>query len=99
MCSPGLSELAGSTVASKGPLDAKLACPPGLLGLPGPQYCLPGPQYCHSWPPGLPQRLLKDCQNGCQWQRTSYVRSKQLPIPTELLVHCTFVAGWRHMQH
>ena len=31
---------------------AKLACPPGLLGLPGPQYCLPGPQHCLSWPAG-----------------------------------------------
>ena len=34
------------------PLGAKLACPPGLPGLPGPQYCLPRPQYCLSWPSG-----------------------------------------------
>ena len=33
-------------------VSAKLACSPGLLGLPGPQYCLPGPQYCLSWPAG-----------------------------------------------
>ena len=46
------SGLAGRAVASKAHLGAKLACPPGLLGLPGPQYCLPGPQYCLSWPAG-----------------------------------------------
>ena len=40
------------TVAYNVHLGAKLACPPGLLGLPGPQYCLPGPQYCLSWPAG-----------------------------------------------
>ena len=35
-----------------GPWTAFWACPPGLLDLPGPQYCLPGPQYCVSWPSG-----------------------------------------------
>ena len=69
MYRPGLSELAELTVASNAHLGAKLACPPGLLGLPGPQYCLPGPQYCLpgpqyclSWPPGLlhvPPRALQ----------------------------------------
>ena len=34
------------------PWTAKLDCPPGLLGLPGPLYCLSGPQYCLSWPSG-----------------------------------------------
>ena len=33
-------------------LGAQVACPPGLLDLPGPQYCLPGPQNCLSWPAG-----------------------------------------------
>ena len=49
---PEISELGERTVASNAHLGAKLACPPGLLGLPGPQYCLPGPQHCLSWPAG-----------------------------------------------
>ena len=59
MCTSDVSGIAATTVASKTHLGAKLACPPGLLGLPGPQYCLPGPQcclpgpqYCLSWPAG-----------------------------------------------
>ena len=39
-----------------------MACPPGLLGYPGPLYCLPGPQYCLSWPPGLLQMFPRALQ-------------------------------------
>ena len=52
MCTSEISDIAAVTVPSNAHLGAKLACPPGLLGLPGPQYCLPGPQYCLSWPAG-----------------------------------------------
>ena len=52
MCSSWISEITESTVPSNAHMGALLACPPGLLGLPGPQYCLPGPQYCLSWPAG-----------------------------------------------
>ena len=37
------------------PICAKLAWPPGLLGLPGPLYCLFVPLCCLSWPPGMLQ--------------------------------------------
>ena len=51
LCTPVL-RAAPTCEGKKSPWTAFWACPPGLLGLPGPQYCLPGPQYCLSWPSG-----------------------------------------------
>ena len=112
LCNPVL-RTAATCAPYGGPWTAKLDCPPGLLGLPGPLCCLSGPQYCLSWPSGrqldaswTPVGRQLDAKWAPNWtpQRlpvsTYALRApKQLPSPTELLANSAFVAGWRHMQH
>ena len=85
-------------------LGAQWACPPGLLGLPGPLYCLPGPQYCLSWPSGRQldakwtptwrPRALPGCP---QPLRTTLPRTRErkfskLPF---VLSKCSWTAFWQ----
>ena len=91
----GASSILGPRWPPRRTWTAQWVCPPGLLGLSGPQYCLPGPQYCLSWPAG---RLLDatctsngrqvsaklDCQiefeNGCQCRCASSERQDSCQV-------------------